>query len=164
MNCFEILQVSPTATQAQVRAAYRALARRWHPDRFMAGPEREWATVKMAQINAAYKECLEGSRSNRPVPAEAEQLRKIEDMIRSGELQDARAMLMRFTTRCAEWNYLFGTVLYRLCEYEKALTFLSVAAHQNPSNQKYVRAERAASAASSSPVKRLRSIVRGLRG
>ena len=144
LNAYEILNVVHGATQAQIREAYRKLARRWHPDRFMAGPERDWANEKMAQINAAYRQCLSEAKADGQRCAEAEQLQKIETMIQGGLLQDARAQLMRFSTRCAEWNYLFGAVLYRLREYEKALTFLTVAMHQCPGNPKYVRAERAA--------------------
>jgi len=165
LNAFEILNVQPGASKVQIREAYHALARRWHPDRFMPGPEREWANSKMSQINAAYQECLKNAKAAAGAhSSEAEQLRKIEDMINLGALQDARAMLMRFSTRSAEWNYLFGAVLYRLCEYEKALTFFSVAAHQNPANSKYTRAERAAKAASFAPMSRLRSFVKGFKG
>ncbi len=164
MSPFEILNVSPGSSREQVRAAYRALARRWHPDRFMAAPEREGAAENGARINAAYQACLKQTAANQRVSGEAEQLRKIEDMIRQGELQDARAMLMRLSTRSAEWNYLFGAVLYRMCEYRKALTFLSVAAHQCPANDKYLEAERAARAAGASRVQRLRTLMKGFKG
>ena len=60
MNAYQVLGIPVTADREQIRAAYRALARRWHPDRFMAGPERDWANDKMAEINAAYRECLDG--------------------------------------------------------------------------------------------------------
>jgi len=135
LNAWEILELEQGAPREKVRAAYRALAKRWHPDRFMAGPERDWASEKMSQINAAYQECIRSAGVKRE--NEAEQLRKIEDMIRTGALQDARHMLMAFSTRCAEWNYLFGAVLYRMREYEKALTFLGVALHQRPDYAKY---------------------------
>jgi len=47
---------------------------------------------------------------------------------------------MGFDTRCAEWNYLFGAILMKLSETEKALIYLSVAAHQAPDCVKYARA------------------------
>lgn len=55
---YEILGVSPCASAGEVRAAYRRLVRRWHPDRFMPGPERDWAGERMAQINRAYQACV----------------------------------------------------------------------------------------------------------
>jgi hypothetical protein len=49
---YEILGTSENPCVGEVRKAYRALAKRWHPDRFAAGPEREWAGDRMADIQA----------------------------------------------------------------------------------------------------------------
>ena len=141
MNPYELLKVPVTATRAEIRTAYRNLARRWHPDRFMAGPERDWANEKMAEINAAYRACLSGiSAPEIARDAENEALLKVQQLIDDGNYMSARKMLMGFSTRCAEWNYLFGAVLMRMAETEKALIYLSVAAHQNPNSVKYARA------------------------
>lgn len=139
---FNVLGVAETATVSEVRCAYRKLAKRWHPDRFMAGPEREWAGEKMAQINAAYRVCLQHAKKSEQ--GEAEKLNRARKFIDDGMFSNARAVLMEIETRCAEWNYLFGTMLLRRYEYEKALLYLSVAAHQRPGNIKYARAERTA--------------------
>lgn len=140
-NVYEVLNISATATKEEVRAAYRALARRWHPDRFMEGPERDWANDKMADINTAYSACLEGLKlAHRTVDADDEKLQHVQKLIDDGKYMTARQMLMGFTTRCAEWNYLFGAVLLRLSEVEKAMIYLSVATHQNPKSLKYARA------------------------
>ena len=142
MNEYEILNIPETATREEIRAAYRELARRWHPDRFMAGPERDWANEKMAAINAAYRACLDGARQ-RGKPSkegESEALMRVQALIDDGKYQTARKLLMGFDTRCAEWNYLFGAVLLKLSETQKALIYLSVAAHQAPESVKYARA------------------------
>jgi hypothetical protein len=47
---FAVLGVAPNASADEVAAAYRSLAKRWHPDR-AEGPQ---ATRRMAEINAAY--------------------------------------------------------------------------------------------------------------
>ncbi len=141
MNGYQVLNIPVTATREEIRSAYRELARRWHPDRFMPGPERDWANEKMAAINAAYRTCLNGLRDARvPADSEDEALRRVQALIDDGKYQSARKLLMGFNTRCAEWNYLFGAVLLNLCETEKALIYLSVAAHQAPNSVKYAKA------------------------
>ena len=49
-DCYSILGVPRTATASEIRAAYRRLARVYHPD-LNAGPEAE---ARMREINEAY--------------------------------------------------------------------------------------------------------------
>jgi hypothetical protein len=51
---YAILGVPRSATQQEVRAAYRVLAARYHPDRHQGNPLEELASAKMAEINRAY--------------------------------------------------------------------------------------------------------------
>lgn len=136
-----MLNIPANATRDEIRAAYRELARRWHPDRFLPGPERDWANEKMADINAAYRLCLNGLRDAKVSAAsEDEALKRAQALIDDGQYQSARKLLMGLGTRCAEWNYLFGWVLLHQSDTQKALIYLSVAAHQNPNSVKYARA------------------------
>jgi DnaJ-like protein len=69
MDPYAVLGVAPDAPERDVTAAYRELAKRWHPDRG-AGAERE---RRMAEINAAY-DLLRAAgeharRRPRPAPA-----------------------------------------------------------------------------------------------
>jgi len=48
---YEVLQVDPTASHEVITAAYRALARLFHPD-VMPGPETQ---IRMVAINAAWE-------------------------------------------------------------------------------------------------------------
>jgi hypothetical protein len=59
----EVLGVDPGAAPADVTAAYRRLAKRWHPDR---APSAE-AADRMALINAAYDQLRDGA--DRPADA-----------------------------------------------------------------------------------------------
>ena len=140
MNAYEVLNISPAADRDEIRASYRALARRWHPDRFMEGPERDWANEKMAEINAAYRACLDGTAAPIAASDEQERLAEVQRLIDDGNFTSARKLLGGFTTRCAEWNYLFGAVLMKTSDVQKALIYLGVAAHQQPDNLKYARA------------------------
>ena len=54
-EAYKVLEVAPTATDEEVRAAYRRLALKHHPDKVAALGEdiRKAAEVKFQQINAA---------------------------------------------------------------------------------------------------------------
>jgi hypothetical protein len=54
-RAFEALGLAPSATQDEVQARFRALAKEWHPDRFTNdAPKLDEAGVRMRQINVAY--------------------------------------------------------------------------------------------------------------
>lgn len=50
---YDVLNVAPTATAMEIRAAYRALVKRWHPD----CNRHPRATARLQEINEAY-DCL----------------------------------------------------------------------------------------------------------
>ncbi len=53
---YSILGVSPTASNEDVKKAYRALARKYHPDNYVGNPLADLAQEKMQQINQAYSQ------------------------------------------------------------------------------------------------------------
>ncbi|MBQ3574301.1 MAG: J domain-containing protein [Clostridia bacterium] len=145
MNGYSVLNLPPGAGKEDIRRAYREMARRWHPDRFPEGPERDWASEKMAEINAAYRACMNGqTQTCADAESEKRALRRIAEMIEGGEYKSARSMLMNLATRCAEWNYLFGAILLKTSDVKKALIYLGIASRQQPENVKYARALREA--------------------
>lgn len=54
MDPYKVLGVSPSATQEEIRAAYMALVKKYHPDRYQDSDLKKQAEDKMKQINAAY--------------------------------------------------------------------------------------------------------------
>ena len=137
MNQFhQVLGVAEGATQEEIHKAYRELARRWHPDRFMEGPERMWAEQKMIDINRAYNELL--SRCSSEVPMQiGNHYGDVRQLIEVGQLSRARVLLLKMEGRDAEWNFYFGRVLFERREYDKAALFLKIALRQSPENQTY---------------------------
>jgi curved DNA-binding protein CbpA len=51
---YELLEVLPSASQAEIRASYRRLARRWHPDTNAGSAEAE-AEREFKRISRAYE-------------------------------------------------------------------------------------------------------------
>ena len=50
---YKVLGVSPTATDEQVKSAYRELAKKYHPDNYVNNPLSDLAEEKMQEINQA---------------------------------------------------------------------------------------------------------------
>jgi DnaJ like chaperone protein len=55
-SCFALLELIPEAPAAEIKRAYRRLARRYHPDHAAGEPgERRARTERMVVLNAAYR-------------------------------------------------------------------------------------------------------------
>jgi len=52
---YETLEVSPNASEEVIKNAYRALAKKWHPDS-KSGREKQVSENKLKEINLAYEE------------------------------------------------------------------------------------------------------------
>jgi hypothetical protein len=80
LNLYELLEISPHASQDVIQAAYRVLARHYHPD-VNASAE---ATLRIRQVNAAYR-VLSDPRARR-----SERLTQRTDRVTTTRLSGAR--------------------------------------------------------------------------
>ncbi|MBQ9780589.1 MAG: J domain-containing protein [Clostridia bacterium] len=55
-NPYQVLGVDPTASDEEIKTAYRNLARKYHPDKYRDSDLAEMAEEKMKEVNAAYEE------------------------------------------------------------------------------------------------------------
>ena len=62
MNPYEVLGVTPAATDEEIKKAYRRLSRRYHPDANIGKPGEKEAEEKFKEVQQAYnaiiKDCL----------------------------------------------------------------------------------------------------------
>lgn len=135
---YEVLGISPQATDEQVKAAYREMARKYHPDNYSDNPLSELAQEKMQEINEAYDTIIRmrqsGGRSGG-----GSQYTDIRNMIRANRISDAEMLLdgMPSVSRDAEWYFLKGSVLYRKGWLEDAMNNYSTACRMDPTNAEY---------------------------
>lgn len=58
LNPYDVLGVSPGASDEEIKKAYRALSRRYHPDANVNNPDKEQAEEKFKQIQQAYDQIM----------------------------------------------------------------------------------------------------------
>ena len=150
---YEILGVQPTATDDEVKAAYRAQARKYHPDNYADNPLSELAEEKMQEINEAYDAIVRmrrgqgGHTGNAGYTGQStgygnSRHRDIRQMIGQNRLADAEMLLdgVPSHARDAEWFFLKGSVQYKKGWLEDAYTHFQTACRMDPGNLEYRQA------------------------
>ncbi len=143
---YRVLGVSPTATDDEIKAAYRKLAKQYHPDNFAGNPLGDKAEEKMKEINAAYEQIKDersgkGRRSSynaysAPRYNASSRFAEIANLIQQNRLTEAETLLLRFADndRPAEWHYYMGHVCYRTGRMDNARTEFATACNMDPTN------------------------------
>ena len=155
---YKILGVANTATDDEVKKAYRELVRKYHPDNYHDNPLADLASEKMKEVNEAYSQITKmregGGSSNssysggsyRPgsssygsssTTAEGQ---KVRVAINTGDLQYAEQLLNNFSNRNGEWNFLMGSLCYRKGWLDDARNYFQTAVNMEPSNSEFRQA------------------------
>lgn len=147
---YEVLGVPRNATADQVKAAYRELAKKYHPDRYIDSPLAENANKKMMEINEAYDAIISEARTNQGYDSAgySDAYQRIRELIQVGKLDEAEAVLENISEsqRNARWYYFKGQVNYRRGWTDQAYTYFAMAYKMEPTNLEYRNAYEAASA------------------
>mgnify|MGYP000285499852 CR=1 FL=1 len=67
MDAYKVLGLTEGATEEEIKTAYRALAQKYNPDNYEAGPLREEAEAKMTELNEAFDALMGAIRTGTPV-------------------------------------------------------------------------------------------------
>ena len=152
---YSVLGVSPNASDDEIKAAYRRLAKKYHPD---LNPGDENAARKMNEINAAYDQIKNpqpqqdsygyggsaygydsaGARQTRE-ETERNELRAARNYIRSRHFHEAVTALsgVPYGERDGEWHYLHAVANYNLGNRVAALDSARRACNLSPGNTRY---------------------------
>ena len=161
---YQILGVPETATDEEVKRAYRELARKYHPDNYHDNPLSDLAQEKMKEINAAYEEIAKmrsGGRSggtsggygnyrgstggyqqqySSQSSSGSSVLQQVRIAINTGNISRAEALLANYSDHNAEWNFLRGAVCYRRGWMDEAKRYYQTACQMDPGNAEYRQA------------------------
>ena len=154
---YEILNVPSTATDEEVKKAYRDLARKYHPDNYHDNPLADLAQEKMKEINAAY-DAIQKERSGRSAGGYAQQqsyggyqhqqqktgtdpaFQRVRMAINRNDLGMAEQLLSQIGDHSGEWNYLMGTICYRRGWVDEARRYYQTACQMEPGNPEFRQA------------------------
>lgn len=150
---YQTLGVSESATDEEIKRAYRELARKYHPDNYHDNPLADLAQEKMKEINAAYEQITK-LRSGRSAASAGSSggygyspygnsasgssvLQQVRIALQSGNVTRAEALLANYSDHNAEWNFLRGVVCYRRGWMDEARRYYQTACQMDPGNAEY---------------------------
>ena len=139
---YEVLGVPKTATQEEIKKAYRKLAKQYHPDNYANNPLADLAAEKFKEINEAYEQ-LSGSNpysAGRQYSGRGEgagNYAQIRNLIQMNRIDEAEKILDGLTNRNGEWFFLKGTIFLRRGWYAQGINFIRQAVNLEPNNMEY---------------------------
>lgn len=144
---YEVLGVPRNASEQEVKAAYKELVKKYHPDQYQGNPLAEFAEEKMAEINAAYDEIINHKRSGGDFSYSESSYdgfsgidyREIRRMISGKYYTEAEQRLNSVmpANRSAEWHFLMGSIAYARGWLDQAYQEFRQAYTMDPYNNEY---------------------------
>ncbi len=147
-NPYEVLGVSPNATDDEVKKAYRELSRKYHPDSYVDNPLSDLAEEKFKEVQEAYEQIMKqrqgsgyssggyaGGSSGRSASPEFQTVRSY---INGRRFREALNILSGMSNQTAEWYYYSAVANMGIGNNLVAVEHAKQAAAMEPNNPEYV--------------------------
>ncbi len=154
---YSILGVSRDASDEEIKKAYRALSRKYHPDANINNPHRDLAEAKFKEVQQAYQQIMDerergaagdgfggygfgGGWTGQQSTADSEtdvHLRAAGNYIRSGHFTEALNVLDGIADRGAIWYFYSASANSGLGNNVTALEHAREAVRLDPGNMQY---------------------------
>ena len=145
---YSVLGVPRTASEDEIRNAYKQLAKKYHPDNYASSPLEDVANEKMKEINEAYDQIMNERRSGAGQYRSGQQyygssagssFPDIRQLILQNRFEEAEMLLdgIPAARRDAEWHFLKGSVYYSRGWLDDAAAHFTSAYQMNPNNPEY---------------------------
>lgn len=149
-----VLGIKPSASDEEVKRAYRELVKKYHPDHYQNNPLSDLAEEKMKEVNEAYDAVVKMrskggyQTSGGPSYSGGRQaggggepvFQQVRQFLDAGQLGEAQRLLESSSVRNAEWHYLMGGLAYRRGWLSEARDNFMMACNMEPGNMEYRQA------------------------
>ena len=158
---YEVLGVRQGASQEEIKAAYKELVKKYHPDKYIDNPLADLAKEKLQEVNEAYDALMKGGYSENASAgannsagsgtyssyqggayygASGSIYNQIRIALNNNEIAKAEQLLSKVTTKDAEWYFLNGMISCRRGYIAQGVSDIQRAMEMNPDNQEYRQA------------------------
>ena len=147
-NPYDILGVPRTASNDEVKKAYRTLCKKYHPDSYVDNPLADLAEEKFKEVQAAYDQIMKereqgsygystgnGSYGN---GQETPELQAVRNYINARRFHEALTALSNIGDRSAMWYYYRAISNMGIGNNLVAVEHAKQAAAMEPNNAEYV--------------------------
>ncbi|PKM93758.1 MAG: molecular chaperone DnaJ [Firmicutes bacterium HGW-Firmicutes-1] len=141
---YKVLGVTRSATNDEIKKAYRELSKKYHPDSYVNNPLSELAEEKFKEVQAAYEQIIketeggytQGSYSG-STGEESSEMNTVYSFLNARRYQEALNVLLGISNRTARWYYCSALANNGIGNNILAYNHAQQAVAMEPGNREY---------------------------